>query len=130
MLHALHHRLELGCHQTARLRDSDTQSILEPSGGQPVQRAGGCGGRRRAEDHARVPTARKHLTAVQCQPNTRADLVAEDGGEQELRASGSGSLTGHGHHGRKHKRVGVQGCGRKVVVEFEALDEAAVEHGC
>ena len=77
-----------------------------------------------------MPAARKHLAAVQGQAHPRTDLVAQDGGEQKLRASGGGTLTDHGHQGRKHERVGVQWCGRKVVVELEALNEAAVEHGC
>ena len=64
VVHALAHRLELGGHQTRRLRARQAQRILQPCGGQPAQLAGRHRCRVGAEHGSGMPTAVEHLGAM------------------------------------------------------------------
>jgi hypothetical protein len=84
----------------------------------------------RAEYRARVPAARQHLRTVQCETDTGSHFIAAHRGKQESFTADLPEQACAGKERRQHNRCRVQRCERMKVVEFEALDEGAVEQRC
>ena len=129
VVHPLAHRLVLRSHQSGRLSAREAERVFQPSGGQTAELAGCHCGTVGAEHRSRVPAAIEHLGAVQRVSDPRAHLEAGDGRQQEVGAAGGRRPNRRGGEQRgNEQRATVQRSQGVEVVEFEALDERAVEH--
>ena len=87
VMHALAHRLVLGGHQAGRLSACQAECVLQLSGGQATQLAGGHRRRMGAEDRSGMPTAVEHFGAMQRVADAWSDLEPDDRGEKQIGAA-------------------------------------------
>ena len=124
-MHALDHGAVLRGHQAGRLGAGNAERMHDLVGGNAQRR----GGARDAGEHpdrgAGVP-ALADVLRPHAQADPRADLVAGDGGAQEVAAAHARAQLGDGDERRQGHRADVQHAGPLHVVELEALHEHAV----
>ena len=95
-------------------------------GREPQRRRSAGGGREHADGRAGVP-ALADMLWPHAQADPRPDLIAGDGGAQEIAAAHAGPQFGDREQRRQGHRAHMQHAGAVHVVEFEALHQGAVD---
>ena len=125
-MHALDHRAVLRGHQPRGLRAGDAERVDGLVDVEPEPARGARRGGKDAERRARMPALRDVLGS-HAQADARSDLVAGDGGRQELLAAHAGLHLRDRDQRGQHDRADVQHARAVHVVELEALDLRAVD---
>jgi hypothetical protein len=128
-VHALDHRAVLCGHQPRGLGGGDAEDVHGLLGGKAKGGGSAGGSGKNADRGARVPALANMLRA-HAEADTWADLVARDGGGEEVPAGDGGPQLGDREHGRKRHGAHVQHTSAMDVVELEALHERAVGERC